>query len=201
MDADLLRDAKTLTGLDRVRILGRLADGRADPGALAEALGLARRTVVRELGLLAVAGLVEPVSSADPSGRWVLRPHGLMDLGRRLDELDASTVPSGEPDVGAGAAPEAARVMRAFVDRGRLVSIPAQEKKREVILDWLLDRCFADDRAYPEREVNALIAEVHPDTASLRRYLVDSGRMTRAGGVYRRARPDSADPRETSQPG
>jgi hypothetical protein len=67
------------------------------------------------------------------------------------------------------------------------VSIPAQEKKREVVLRWLLERCFPMERDYPEREVNARLAEVHPDTAALRRYLVSSRLMTRADGVYRRA--------------
>jgi hypothetical protein len=80
-----------------------------------------------------------------------------------------------------------ARVLRAFVVDGRLASIPARERKKLVVLRWLLERCFAEDRPYPEKEVNARLAEVHPDVAALRRYLVDVGLMTREGGVYRRA--------------
>jgi hypothetical protein len=80
-----------------------------------------------------------------------------------------------------------AKVLRAFFRDGRLVSIPAQEKKRGAILRYLLDRCFAEDRAYPEREVNERLGEFHEDVAALRRYLVVAGLMTRAGGEYRRA--------------
>jgi hypothetical protein len=40
---------------------------------------------------------------------------------------------------------------------------------------------------YPEREVNALLAVWHPDTAALRRYLVDEGLLTREAGLYWRS--------------
>ncbi len=79
------------------------------------------------------------------------------------------------------------RTLRAFVRDGRLASIPARERKRRVILRWLLDACFREDRAYPEPEVNLLLALRHRDVAALRRYLVDLGWLTRAGGEYRRA--------------
>jgi hypothetical protein len=79
------------------------------------------------------------------------------------------------------------RVLRSFVRHGRLVSIPAQGAKRQVILRYLLDACFSEDRVYTELEVNRLLGAYHPDVAALRRYLVDAGLMTRSGGEYRRA--------------
>jgi hypothetical protein len=61
-------------------------------------------------------------------------------------------------------------------------------------LRWLLQRCFAEDRDYPEPEVNMCLALAHRDVAALRRYLVDAGLMTRRAGVYRRApEPPRAD--------
>jgi hypothetical protein len=84
---------------------------------------------------------------------------------------------------------EAARVLRSFVVDGRLVSIPAKEKKRAVVLRWLVDACFVEDRDYPEKEVNQRLALVHRDVAALRRYLVDAGLMRREAGVYRRSHP------------
>jgi hypothetical protein len=56
-----------------------------------------------------------------------------------------------------------------------------------VILRYLREQCFAEDRPYPEKEVNQRLALFHRDVASLRRYLVDTGLMTREGGIYRRA--------------
>jgi hypothetical protein len=87
-----------------------------------------------------------------------------------------------------------AKVLRAFLVDGRLVSIPAQAKKREVILRYLLDACFPEDRDYPEKEVNQRLALFHRDVAALRRYLVDLGLMTRAAGTYRRAASPSTPP-------
>src|SRR5260221_13070890 len=74
------------------------------------------------------------------------------------------------------------RVLRAFVREGRLVSIPARDRKRRVILRWLVDMCFGEDRSYPEKEENMRLALVHPDVAALRRYLVEGEVMTRAAG-------------------
>jgi hypothetical protein len=79
------------------------------------------------------------------------------------------------------------KVIWAFFREDRLVSIPARDKKRRVILRYLVDRCFAEDRAYPEAEVNQRLALFHPDVAALRRHLVDAGLMTRQAGEYRRA--------------
>ncbi|MFC7573598.1 DUF2087 domain-containing protein [Klenkia terrae] len=69
---------------------------------------------------------------------------------------------------------------------GRLTSIPAHRGKRLVVLDHLV-RVFEPGVRYPEREVNALLAVWHPDTAALRRYLVDEGLLSRDAGVYWRS--------------
>jgi hypothetical protein len=77
-------------------------------------------------------------------------------------------------------------VLRAFVRNGRLMSIPASKSKRRVLLDWLVQR-FEPGRRYSENMVNLILAEVHPDTASLRRYLVDEGMLDREAGEYWRS--------------
>jgi hypothetical protein len=85
------------------------------------------------------------------------------------------------------------KVIRAFVKDGRLVSIPAKPSKRDLLLPWILDQCFPEDRAYEEKEVNMRLALLNPDVSALRRYLIDAGLMTRDQGIYRRAMPMSAD--------
>jgi hypothetical protein len=77
-------------------------------------------------------------------------------------------------------------VLSAFVRAGRLISIPAQQTKRRVVLEHLV-RVFEPGVRYPEREVNALLAVWHPDVAALRRYLVDGGLLSREAGVYWRS--------------
>ncbi len=88
---------------------------------------------------------------------------------------------------------EQERVIRAFVRDDRLASIPAKPKKRELLLPYLLDLAFPEDRDYEEREVNQRLGLLHRDVAALRRYLVDGGLMTRDAGVYRRVSPMTHD--------
>jgi hypothetical protein len=80
-----------------------------------------------------------------------------------------------------------AKVLRAFVRDGRLFSIPAQPKKRLVVLRFLVESCFPGDRAWTEPEVNERLRAHDEDVAALRRYMVEAGLMTRAAGIYRRA--------------
>ena len=86
-----------------------------------------------------------------------------------------------------------AKVLRAFIRDGRLVSIPSREKRRQVIYRYLRDQVFTEDRAYPEKEVNQRLALLYPDVSALRRYLIDARLMTRDQGIYRRAAPMSPD--------
>ncbi len=86
------------------------------------------------------------------------------------------------------------QVIFAFVKDDRLVSIPARHKKRLVVIRYLVDRCFPEDRAYPEGEVNQRLALFHPDVAALRRYMVEDGLLTRAAGEYRRVAPAVSAP-------
>ena len=94
-------------------------------------------------------------------------------------------------------------MLRAFVRDGRLVSIPTVHSKRLVVLDWLSQR-FEPGRRYSEQMVNLILAQVHPDTAALRRYLVDDDFLSRAGGEYWRTggsyEPDDPDEPD-DQPG
>ncbi len=187
MDEDLLLTLKALSDASRLRIVGLLAARPYTVEELAAAVELTPGTVVHHLKRLEAAGLVEGHSS-HPYVEYSLRIARLQALGRQLGELDRAQEqaavlpgPDGEPLPAFDA-----KVLRAFVVDGRLVSIPAQEKKRLVVLRYLRERCFAEDRPYPEKEVNARLALFHPDVASLRRHLVEHGLMTRDAGIYRR---------------
>ncbi|MFG2985753.1 DUF2087 domain-containing protein [Streptomyces sp. NPDC048258] len=72
---------------------------------------------------------------------------------------------------------------------GRLVAIPRKAARREQLLAHLTETLFAVDREYTEPEVNDALRTVHEDCSALRRYLITSGRLTRArdGSCYRRA--------------
>jgi len=188
MDEDLLATLKALADASRLRIVGLLAARPYAVEELAAAVGLSPGTVVHHLKRLEAAGLVE-AKPRHPYVEYSLRTERLHAIGRQLGELErareeAAVLPG--PD-GRPVPAFEAKVLRSFFEGDRLVSIPAQEKKKLVVLRHLLERCFPEDRAYPEKEVNQRLALLHPDVASLRRYLVSYGLVTREAGIYRRA--------------
>ena len=77
------------------------------------------------------------------------------------------------------------KVLRDFFKHGRLIKIPSQRKKRDVILEKMV-QSFEFERDYPEKEVNTIILEFHDDFATLRRELIGLGLMTRENGIYQR---------------
>jgi hypothetical protein len=89
------------------------------------------------------------------------------------------------------------RVLHAFVVDGRLTGIPARERKRHIVLQWLAETDFEPGVAYPERDLDMRLALRHRDVAALRRLLVDGRYLSRADGIYRR-RPASDWPADPS---
>ena len=77
------------------------------------------------------------------------------------------------------------KVLRTFFKHGRLVRIPAQLKKFQVILEELADE-FEPEREYTELEVNQILVEFSDDVASLRRGLIEEKWLERDHGIYRR---------------
>jgi hypothetical protein len=103
--------------------------------------------------------------------------------------------PSALPPAWSPDAPDfEARVLRAFVRDGRLVSLPAQQRKRLVVYRHVLGRVLPDPgELVQERDLNMRLALLFPDPATLRRALVDTGLARREGMVYWRAVPPAAD--------
>ncbi|MBT3389414.1 MAG: metalloregulator ArsR/SmtB family transcription factor [Chloroflexi bacterium] len=73
------------------------------------------------------------------------------------------------------------KVLETYVDAEQILEIPYGYKKRLVVLKWLINY-FDKDKRYTEREVNEIIKQHHPDTASLRRAFISNKLMAREGG-------------------
>ena len=95
----------------------------------------------------------------------------------------AAEAASAAADEHAGEPEDRARVLRAFVKDRRLVKLPTTHSKRLVVLD-LIVQDFDLGVRYTEKQVNAMLVRWHPDTASLRRWLVDVGFLDRNAGLY-----------------
>jgi hypothetical protein len=89
------------------------------------------------------------------------------------------------------------KVLHAFVVDGRLVSIPARERKRQIVLRWIATTDLEPGREYAERDLDMRLALRHRDVAALRRHLVEGRYLSRADGRYR-LRPEADWPVDAS---
>lgn len=144
---------------------------------LAAILNLNPATISHHLGKLTAAGILE--SRKDQYYQVYYLVEGV--LSKTLSEM----VRLPQPDLPAEAQQDAyrAKVLGAFMKHGRLVQIPAQLKKRQVILEELLKE-FEPGKRYTEYEVNQILLEYHEDVASLRRAMIGEGYMQRDKGIY-----------------
>jgi ArsR family transcriptional regulator, arsenate/arsenite/antimonite-responsive transcriptional repressor len=78
-----------------------------------------------------------------------------------------------------------AKVLKTFFRHGRLLRLPGQLKKYQVVMEHIAE-AFEPGRDYPEQEVNQILWEYNQDVASLRRGLIESKLMEREKGIYRR---------------
>ena len=167
-------------------IVGALADdnrrlvfaavelGAEHVDAVVDTTGLSGVQVAKALGKLVSTGLVSGgVGRLSVSGDVFQRAARAALARPVVSEHDAIST-------------AARKVMNAFVSDGRLRAIPTSHTKRLIILDWLVQG-FDPGRRYTEAMVNLILGQRHPDTAALRRYLVDEGYLDRAAGEYWRS--------------
>lgn len=76
------------------------------------------------------------------------------------------------------------KIIKSFFEYGKLKNIPAQRKKRKIILEYILND-FRKDKDYTEHEVNIILVKYHDDVASLRRHMIEEHLMSRSEGIYR----------------
>ena len=71
-----------------------------------------------------------------------------------------------------------------FNPDGTLISIPAKSAKRIAVLHRIAQELSPTTR-YSEKDLNAIIAKFHDDTAAIRRYMIEYGILERDGeSVY-----------------
>jgi DNA-binding HxlR family transcriptional regulator len=171
---DLLR---VLADPERLSVAGALASGPKTAGELSEAVGIPVQRVRRHLARLSGVGLVRP---AGDRRTYRFDPETLRGAATEMG-------PSREAGLSLGAVDEEEEaVLRNYFRGGRLREIPARQAKRRIVL-IRLSLEFDVGVRYPERAVNQTLRRFHEDHASLRRYLVDEGLLSREKGLYWRS--------------
>jgi len=176
---------RALADPTRIRILGLLAERPMYGQELAKVLDVKPPTVSHHIAPLVNAGLVY-VRRENNYHYYELDSDGIQHLADSTQHiarlLFASNPLPPKSD-------ERARVVATFIKDGRLVSIPAQYKKRRYVMEELA-RSFEWGRLYDEKEVNAILKTFHEDVASLRREFIDQRIMLRENGRYWLVRPN-----------
>lgn len=174
----LLAFFKALADETRLRMLGLLAARECSVEEIAATLDVKEPTVSHHLGKLKELNLV--TMRADGNTRhYKLNPEGLRALSK--DVLTPETMAQvAAQDLDSDKFER--KVIQSFVVNGRIKEIPAQRKKKDVILKWLVSH-FEPGRRYAEPEVNEIIKRFHDDASTLRREFIMTGLMKREDGV------------------
>jgi predicted transcriptional regulator len=173
----LLGFFKALADPSRLRIIGLLAQEPLSVEQMAEMLNLRASTVSHHLAFLSRAGLVS-ARAESYYNVYSFNPEALEKLARQL--LARETLPILAADVDLDAYDR--KVIKDFcTPDGRVRAFPAQRKKFEAILRYVL-RDFEPGRRYSEKEVNQILSRFNDATATLRRELVDYHMLQRQGG-------------------
>jgi biotin operon repressor len=188
-NVDLLRFFKALADETRLKMVALLMSRSRSGEELAELLGIKRATVSHHLAKLGDAELVTSTSEGHKKF-YTLRLDAVRARARQLQGKDPGLV---VPEGGNASKFYPNRVLYDEYDRkvlrdffnsdGSLRQLPMQRKKFLAVLKHIL-KDIERGREYTEKEMNALLRRRHPDTASLRRGMIDFRLMERKSGVY-----------------
>lgn len=177
MSEELVTFFKALADSNRLKIVGLLAEKSYSVEELAELLQLKPSTVSHHLSRLAAAGLVQ-ARSESYYNVYQLDQSVLQEKARTMFTKGELSNVAAEVDADA----YDKKVIKDYTRRdGSLKTIPAQRKKLEAILRYVV-QSFDVGRHYSEKQVNEILSRYNDDTATLRRELVGYGLMQREGG-------------------
>jgi len=173
---------KALADESRLAIVNSLMEKPQYVEELSERFDLAASTVSFHLKKLKKAGLIYP----EKQQYYVIFHINRNIFDRSIKQLVSVEIPTRQvQDERIDQYKQ--KVLNAFFENGRLTRLPAQHKKRIIVLD-IIARSFERGRVYPESDVNELISVIYEDYCTIRRLMVDEGYMSREHGEYRLVR-------------
>lgn len=175
----LVQRFKALADPVRLRLLGLLAERERSGQELASLLAISPATVSHHLKLLRAVGFVRETRHA-PFIYFALDLKALQHAVEPVAKRERVQEFAAESELRA----EQRRVLNAFFEGPRLKSIPAQRRKKEIVLEELLRR-LPRKREYQERELSLWLKAIHEDFCTLRREFLIGDYMTREAHVFR----------------
>lgn len=181
MSEELVTLFKALSDANRLKIIGLLAQQPYSVEELAALLNLKASTVSHHLARLVKVRLVNARAEGYYSV-YQLDKSALETMSRSLFSTEQITSAPADVDLDG----YDRKVLADFCRRdGRLKTIPAQRKKLDAVLRYVV-KAFDVGKRYNEKKVNEILSGYHEDTATLRRELIGAGLVAREadGSAY-----------------
>lgn len=175
---DAIQLFKCLADRSRLQILKSLLQEDMYVERLAQRLGLTSATISFHLRKLEEAGAV---TSRKEQYYTMYAVNTEVFEARMLDIISEES--SEQQQQMAREAEYRRKVEESFFQYGRLVSIPAQRKKKRICLERIA-RDFVPGKVYQEQEVNDVLLRYHEDYCTLRRDMIAEKLCTRQGSEY-----------------
>ncbi|MGC6584967.1 metalloregulator ArsR/SmtB family transcription factor [Paenibacillus sp. Dod16] len=176
---------KALADPTRIKMLILLAEGELNGQVLAEKIGVTPATITHHAAKLREASLIKERRDKNTI-YFSLNDYFIANSARATENLIYQRVrPAGVPErlEEDDQRTRDAVVKNFFTSERKLKSIPAQLKKKLIVLTHMVSR-LEKGRKYTEKEINEFIQGYHEDFATLRREFIMHHFMFRDNGVY-----------------
>lgn len=170
----------------RLRMLMLLSEREYSGQELAELLHLSQPTITHHAAKLREAALIKERRDKNTVyfsvNRYFIETGAEASVNYILNRKEGN--PMDDPAQAAEISSLKQSVLRNFFAKdGRLKQIPAQLKKKVIVLEYLAEQ-LEPGRKYEEKEINEFIKSYHDDFATLRRELIMHQFMYRENGIY-----------------
>ncbi|MCK8488779.1 metalloregulator ArsR/SmtB family transcription factor [Paenibacillus sp. MBLB2552] len=171
---------KAIGDVTRIRIIALLQNGPLHGQALAGKLGVTPPTITHHMTKLREADLVYERRDKNTIYFYLneksltLQAQAILNIGKALPATE---------DKHEEAARKAAVLDNFFNKDGTLKHLPAQRKKKLIVLERLV-KGLEPHRKYKEKEINEYILNYHEDYATIRREFIMNHFMYRENDIY-----------------
>lgn len=175
---------RALADPTRIKMLILLANGELNGLELAERLGVTPATVTHHAGKLRKASLIRERREKN-NIYFALNSAFLQSGAEATVHVISNAAHEGVKELTTekNEALKASVLKNFFQADGRLKIIPAQLKKKLIVLEHLVSK-LEMGRKYSEKDINEFIKQFHEDFATIRREFIMHGYMYRENQVY-----------------
>lgn len=176
---------KALADPTRIKMLILLAEGEMNGQLLAEKIGVTPATITHHAAKLREASLINERRDKNTIF-FSLNDYFIKNSATATENLIYQSVRPGGVTESLQEEEQRMRdsvIKNFFTSDGKLKSIPAQLKKKLIVLTHMVSR-LEKGRKYSEKEMNEFIKEYHEDFATIRREFIMHHFMFRDNEVY-----------------